>query len=108
MTISRFLMAAVLAGATAFAVASARADDDECDDLIDAVKKLNERIMHAKDDAKTPLAVCWAVGQVVGAMKAAREVAAECYDEGKKRDGILATFDKTTKEMEGQFDSMCK
>jgi hypothetical protein len=108
MTIKRLLAAATLAGATAFAVAVAPAQADDCDDILDAIKKLNERIMNAKDDAKSPLAVCWAVGQVVGVMKAAREMAAECYDEGAKRTDILATFDKTTKEMEGQFDGICK
>ena len=75
---------------------------------MDAVKKLNERVMNSKDDAKTTPAVCAAIGQVVGIMKAGREVAAECYDEGSKRDTILLALDKATKEMDGQLDSLCK
>ena len=103
----KFLIAAfALSAAVAVAASSARADD--CDDIMDALKKLNERIMNSKDDAKTVPAVCAAIGQVLGVMKAAREAAAECYEEGKKRDDILSTFDKTTKEMDAQVDQTCK
>jgi hypothetical protein len=45
---------------------------------------------------------------VLGIIKATREVAAECYDDGKKRTDILLNFDKAAKEMEGQIDSVCK
>jgi hypothetical protein len=100
-----FAMAAFVA---AIAVAAIPARADDCDDIMDALKKLNERIMNSKDDAKTVPAICAAIGQVLGVVKAAREAAAECYDDGRKRDDILATFDKTTKEMDGQLDQTCK
>jgi len=35
-------------------------------------------------------------------------VAAECYDEGRKRTQLLQTFDKASKEMEGKIDEVCK
>jgi hypothetical protein len=108
MTLKTLMTAVALASATALAVAATSARADDCDDIMDAVKKLTERTVNAKDDAKTPLAVCWAVGQLVGMTKAGREVAAECYDEGTKRTDLLASLDKTTKEMEAQFDSICK
>jgi len=105
MILRRILAVAAVVG---FTVAAATAQADECDDIMDAVKKLNERVMNSKDDAKTTPAVCAAIGQVVGIMKAGREVAAECYDEGSKRDTILLALDKATKEMDGQLDSLCK
>jgi hypothetical protein len=84
MTIRRVLTTAAIAVAMAFTVAATTAQADDCDDIMDALKKLGERVMNYKDDAKTPLAVCGAVGQVLGILKASREAAAECYDEGDK------------------------
>ena len=107
MTIPTILRAAVVAAvALTFAANASQADD--CDDIMDALKKLNERVINSKDDAKTPLAICAAIGQVLGIIKSSREAAAECYDEGRKRDNILVTFDKASKEMEGQIDGVCK
>jgi len=40
--------------------------------------------------------------------EASREVAAECYDERRKRDQILFTFNKASKDMESKIDSVCK
>jgi hypothetical protein len=99
---------AAIAVAMAFTVAATTAQADDCDDIMDALKKLGERVMNYKDDAKTPLAVCGAVGQVLGILKASREAAAECYDEGDKRSKILLDLDKVNKEMESQVDSLCK
>ena len=52
--------------------------------------------------------VCAATGQLLGIIKASREVAAECYEDGKKRDNILLTFDKAAKDMEAKINSVCK
>jgi hypothetical protein len=99
----------VIAAAMAFAVGTALAQDDEkeCDDIMDELKKLAERLMNTSEP-KGVGPVCAATGQLLGIMKASREVAAECYDEGKKRDQLLLTFDKTTKDMEAKIDSVCK
>ena len=99
----------VIAAATAFMLGAACAQDDEkeCDDIMDELKKLAERLMNASEP-KGVGPVCAATGQLLGIIKASREVAAECYDEGRKRDRILLTFDKATKDMEGKIDSVCK
>ena len=98
-----------IAAAMAFAVGTACAQDDEkeCDDIMDELKKLSERLMNTSEP-KGVGPVCAATGQLLGIMKASREVAAECYDEGRKRDQILLTFDRATKDMESKVDSVCK
>jgi hypothetical protein len=98
-----------IAAAMAFAVSTACAQDDEkeCDDIVDELKKLAERLMNTAEP-KGVGPVCAATGQLLGIMKASREVAAECYDEGRKRDQILLTFDRATKDMESKIDSVCK
>jgi hypothetical protein len=87
--------------------ACAQDDDKECDDIMDELKKLAERFMNTSDP-KGVGPVCAATGQLLGILKASREVAAECYEEGRKREQLLVTFDKATKEMEGKIDSVCK
>ena len=90
------------------AVGAARADDDEdCNNIMDELKKLSERLMNTSDP-KGVGPVCAATGQLLGIIKASREVAAECYDEGRKRDQILLTFDKAAKDIETKIDSVCK
>ena len=98
-----------IAAAMAFTLGAAVAQDDEkeCDDIMDELKKLAERLMNTSEP-KGVGPVCAATGQLLGIVKASREVAAECYDEGRKRDQLLLTFDKATKDMEGKIDSVCK
>jgi hypothetical protein len=74
---------------------------------MDELKKLAERLMNTADP-KGVGPVCAATGQLLGIIKASREVAAECYDEGRKRDQILLTFDKAAKDMESKIDAVCK
>ena len=95
--------AMALAAGTAFA----QDDDKECDDIMNELKKLSERLMNTSEP-KGVGPVCAATGQLLGIMKASREVAAECYEEGRKRNQILLTFDKATKDAEGKIDSVCK
>lgn len=92
----------VLAGS-----AMAQEDDQDCDNIMDELKKLAERLMNTSDP-KGVGPVCAATGQLLGIIKASREVAAECYDEGRKRTQLLQTFDKASKEMEGKVDEVCK
>jgi hypothetical protein len=100
--------AAAVAAAICLAAGDARADDDEdCNNIMDELKKLSERLMNTTDPRGIG-PVCAATGQLLGIIKASREVAAECYDEGRKRDQILLTFDKASREMESKIDSVCK
>src|SRR5436190_21038731 len=98
-----------IAAAMAFTLGTALAQDDEkeCNDIMDELKKLAERLMNT-NDPKGVGPVCAATGQLLGIIKASREVAAECYEEGRKRDQLLLTFDKASKEMESKIDSVCK
>src|SRR2546423_10683659 len=98
-----------IAAALAFALGTAFAQDDdkECDDIMDELKKLAERLMNTTEP-KGVGPVCAATGQLLGIMKASREVAAECYDERRNRDQLLVTFDRATKDMEAKIDSGCK
>jgi hypothetical protein len=102
------LRAAAVAAMLAAAVpAMAQDDDQDCDNIMDELKKLAERLMNT-NDPKGVGPVCAATGQLLGIIKASREVAAECYDEGRKRSQLLVTFDKATKEMESKIDEVCK
>src|SRR6476660_6839408 len=97
-----------VAASIAFASSAARADDDDdCNNIMDELKKLSERLMNTTDP-KGIGPVCAATGQLLGIMKASREVAAECYDEGRKRDQIILTFDKASKEIESKIEEVCK
>jgi hypothetical protein len=100
-------LAIAAAMAFAFGTAFAQDDDKECDDIMDELKKLAERLMNTSEP-KGVGPVCAATGQLLGIMKASREVAAECYDDGRKRNQILLTFDKATKDAEAKIDSVCK
>jgi len=100
-------LAIAAAMAVTLGTACAQDDDKECDDIMDELKKLAERLMNTSDP-KGVGPVCAATGQLLGIIKASREVAAECYDEGRKRDQLLVTFDKASKEMESKIDSVCK
>ena len=101
------LKAAALATMLVVTPAMAQDDDQDCDNIMDELKKLSERLMNTSDP-KGVGPVCAATGQLLGIIKATREVAAECYDEGRKRDQILLTFDKTAKDMESKIDEVCK
>lgn len=107
----RMLKAAVLAAGLALAIAGTAGaqDDDEkhCDDMQAQLKTLAERLMNTSEP-KGIGPVCAATGQLLGIMKASREVAAECYEEGDKRNQIVLTFDKAIKDIEGKVDSVCK
>ena len=110
MTIRTVLLAAAFASAAALSAAAepAQSDDEDCDDIMSELQELVEQVTKDRAGAKSPLAVCAATGQVLGVVKASREVASECYETGKKREDFLASFNKTVKELEGQIGSRCK
>jgi hypothetical protein len=85
---------------------AARADD--CDDEQDELKKLIERVINYTPNPQGIGPVCAATGQILGVTKAAREVAAECYDDGRKRTKILEEYDKGIQEMESKINGVCK
>ena len=100
--------AAIAALVACLAAGAARADDDQdCNNIMDELKKLSERLMNTTEP-KGIGPVCAATGQLLGIIKASREVAAECYDDGRKRDQILLTFDKAAKDMESKIGEVCK
>ena len=110
MRVQALLKPAAVAAAVVFiAAGAARAQDDDqdCDNIQAELKKLAERLMNTSDP-KGIGPVCAATGQLLGIIKASREVAAECYEDGKKRDNILLSFDKASKDMEAKIDSVCK
>jgi hypothetical protein len=103
--------AAVVTALTLAVAGSALAQDDDddesCDSIMDELKSLTERVMR-QNDPKEVGPVCAATGQLLGIMKASREVAAECYDEGKKRDRLIEVFEKAAREMEAKINTVCK
>jgi hypothetical protein len=111
MTMKPFFRAAAAAAAIGcLVVGAARAADDgekECDDIMAELKKLTERHMNTAEP-KGLGPVCAATGQLLGIMKASREVAAECYADGTKLNQILLSFDKGIKDIEGKVDAACK
>jgi hypothetical protein len=110
MTMKPAFRAVAVAAAIGFLVAgAARAADDEkeCDDIMAELKKLADRHMNTADP-KGLGPVCAATGQLLGIMKASREIAAECYADGAKLDQILLSFDKGIKDIQGKVDAACK
>jgi uncharacterized membrane protein len=107
-SIKTIVQAAALGAVLAFIVGGTFARADDCDDEQDEIKKLVERVINNNDSPKGVGPVCSATGQILGITKAAREVAAECYDDGDKRTQILAAYDKAVKEMEEKIDGVCK
>ena len=105
MRIKTIGFAIALVAAIGISTQTVRADD--CDDILDELKKLSERLMNTSDP-KGVGPVCAATGELLGIIKASREVAAECYEEGRKRDQILRTFDGGIKDIQGKVDSACK
>ena len=111
MTIRTVLLAAAFASAAVLSAAAepaAPSDDEDCDDIMTELQELSEQVTKDRASAKSPLAVCAATGQILGVVKASREVASECFEAGKKRDDFLARFERTVKELEGQIGSRCK
>ena len=87
--------------------ALAQDDDQDCDNIMGELKKLAERVMNT-NDPKQVGPVCAATGQLLGIIKASREVAAECYEDGRKRTQLLQTFDKASVDIEGKIGEVCK
>jgi hypothetical protein len=108
--IRKFLLATVFATAAAFGAAAEPADnpDQDCDDIMEELKGLTDAVTKDKANARTPLATCAVNGQLLGIAKATREVAAECYDAGKKRDDLLAALNKAVQDMEGAIGATCR
>jgi hypothetical protein len=108
MRFTKIIEAVAWSAVLAFIAGSQVARADDCDDEQDEIKKLVERVINYNNDPKGIGPVCSGTGQILGITKAAREVAAECYDDGKKRDTILETYDKAIKEMEEKINGVCK
>ena len=100
--------ASALIAALGFVSAGQVARADDCDDEQDELKKLIERVINYNPNPQGIGPVCAATGQILGVTKAAREVAAECYDDGSKRTAILAEYDKGIQEMESKINGVCK
>src|SRR5262245_49322739 len=108
----KVLLAAAFAAAAALGAAAEPApppnDDEGCDDIIEELKDLTEEVTKDKAAARSPLAMCAVNGQLLGIAKATREVAAECYGEGKKREDLLAAIEKLVTDMEKTIGATCK
>jgi hypothetical protein len=100
--------AAALTAALGVMTAGQTARADDCDDEQDELKKLVERVINNSGDPKGVGPVCAFTGQLLGITKAGREIAAECYEDGQKRDQLLAGMDKSIKEMEEKIAGICK
>ncbi|HEY3656372.1 MAG TPA: hypothetical protein VGL34_15515 [Steroidobacteraceae bacterium] len=102
------LTAGVFAIAAAFVITATPVRAQTCMEIVDTLKQLSHRVMDDKDEAKSAPAICAAISQVLGIVKATREVAAWCYKNDRTRSDVLLDFDKTSKQMESQIDSVCK
>src|SRR3979490_1732940 len=97
-----------LIAALGFVSAGQVARADDCDDEQDELKKLIERVINYNPNPQGIGPVCAATGQILGVTKAASEVAAACYDDGRKRTKILEEYDKVFQEMESKINGGCK
>jgi hypothetical protein len=108
MTFRTIVHAVALSAVLAFISGGQAARADDCDDEQDEIKKLIERVINNNPSPQGIGPICSATGQILGITKAAREVAAECYDDGSKRDQILSAYDKAVKDMEEKIGGVCK
>jgi hypothetical protein len=92
--------------AVALSSASSSSSADECDDIIVALKDHGDRI--PLKEAKTPPEFCAAVGRLHGIMVSIREIAKQCFDEGKKRDDTMKDMDEGVNGMQSLLDTRCK
>jgi len=111
------LLAAALATVASVGVASAAPapttteaddDDEDCDDIMDVLKALDEEVRKEQAVPKSKTMSCADSGQLLGIAKASRVVARECYDKGKRRDELVASFEKIQQQLEGRINSACK
>jgi hypothetical protein len=114
--------ATALIGLLAMAAPS-RADDDDCETVVNALneamsignKNLEttmdglKKTMSQSADDKTKAAVknkfCSASGELLGTSRAIRAVVGEC---GAKQRAAIASLDKSINEMETAIDGTCK
>jgi hypothetical protein len=101
------LNCAAVAVAMALTLAASPTRADDCDDIVNALKKHGDEVMKA--DPKTPPALCAGFGQMLALSQAIRIVADECYDEGdKKRTDTIKDMDETAKVFQAEIASTCK
>ena len=98
----------VTAAAPAPTTTEADDDDEDCDDIMDVLKELDEQVRKDQAAPKSRLMSCADSGQLLGIAKASRAVAQECYDKGKRRDELVASFEKIQQQLEGRISSACK
>jgi hypothetical protein len=117
MALRTILLAAALATVTSVGIATAAPappaseaddDDDDCDDIMDVLKELDEQVRKEQAGSKSTPMSCAGTGQLLGIAKASGAVAKECYDKGKRRDELVASFAKIQQQLEGQISSACK
>jgi hypothetical protein len=118
MALRTILLAAALATVASVGVAAAAPapttseanddDDEDCDDIMDVLKELDEQVRKDQAAPKSRLMSCADSGQLLGIAKASRAVAQECYDKGKRRDELVASFEKIQQQLEGRIGSACK
>jgi hypothetical protein len=117
MALRTILLAAALATVASVGVAAAAPapttseaddDDEDCDDIMEVLKDLDEQMRKEQAVPKSRLMACADSGQLLGIAKASRAVAQECYDKGKRRDELVASFEKIQQQLEGRIGSACK
>jgi hypothetical protein len=117
MALRTILLAAALATVASVGIAAAAPapttseaddDDEDCDDIMDVLKELDEQVRKEQAVPKSRPMSCADTGQLPGIAKASRAVANECYDKGKRRDELVASFERIQQQLEGRIGSACK
>ena len=82
------------------------AQADECDDVVSAINRQMSQIRATRQEGDSRTAICARLGRISGLTQALGIVAAQCMDEGRKRDALVKDAAQTESALE--VDNVCR
>jgi hypothetical protein len=89
-----------------WASVSPPAHADECDDVVTAINKQMNQIRATRREGDSRTTICARLGRISGLTQALGIVAAQCMDEGGKRDALIKDAAETERALE--VDNVCR
>jgi hypothetical protein len=97
---------AAAAAVLLFGLATPLARADECEAMIKSVKSLVDK--HDPGKAGSAAQKCTAFGEGLGLLKSHRIVNDECLEDGEERTQLLATLDRSIRQIQSEVDKNCE
>jgi len=79
---------------------------DECDDVVSAINRQMAQIRASRAEGDSRTAICARLGRISGLTQALGMVAAQCMDEGGKREALIKDAAQTESALE--VDNVCR